>query len=123
VTGYPGEIRQIFANLIANAIEALSEEGSLAIRASKVHTLNGDGAPGVRVTFLDNGSGIAPAHRKKIFEPFYTTKKDVGTGLGLWLTQNLVMKHHGSLQVRSSVRPGRTWTAFSVFLPERPPKN
>jgi PAS domain S-box-containing protein len=122
VMGYPGEIRQIFANLIANAIEALSEEGFLAIRASKVHRLNGDGPPGVRVTFLDNGSGIAPAHRKKIFEPFYTTKKDVGTGLGLWLTQNLVTKHHGSLHVRSCVQPGRTWTAFSVFLPERPPK-
>ncbi len=123
VVGYPGEIRQIFANLIANAIEALPDEGCLAIRASKACMLNGDGPPGVRVTFLDNGSGIAPAHRKKIFEPFYTTKKDVGTGLGLWLTQNLVAKHHGSLHVRSSVQPGRTWTAFSVFLPERPPKN
>jgi PAS domain S-box-containing protein len=123
VMGYPGEIRQIFANLIANAIEALSDEGFLVIRASRARMLNGDGLPGVRITFLDNGSGIAPAHRKKIFEPFYTTKKDVGTGLGLWLTQNLVMKHHGSLHVRSSVQPGRTWTAFSVFLPEGPPKN
>jgi signal transduction histidine kinase len=56
---------------------------------------------------------------KKIFEPFYTTKKDVGTGLGLWLTLGLVKKHHGSLRVRSSIRPGKTWTAFSVFLPER----
>jgi signal transduction histidine kinase len=68
---------------------------------------------------------VSPPRQKNIFEPFYTTKKDVGTGLGLglWLTQNLVMKHHGSLHVRSSVQPGRTGTAFSVFLPERPPKN
>jgi PAS domain S-box-containing protein len=123
IMGYPGEIRQIFANLIANAIEALSEDGFLAIRASKAQSPNGDSRPGVRVTFLDNGSGIAPAHRKKIFEPFYTTKKDVGTGLGLWLTRNLVLKHHGSLLVRSSVRPGRTWTAFSVFLPDQPRSN
>jgi signal transduction histidine kinase len=61
VMGYPGEIRQIFANLIANAIEALSEEGFLAIRASRARMPNGGGLPGVRVTFLDNGSGIAPA--------------------------------------------------------------
>jgi PAS domain S-box-containing protein len=123
IVGYPGEIRQIFANLIANAIEALSEEGCLVIRASKAGAKNGAATEGVRVTFFDNGSGISPLHRKKIFEPFFTTKKDVGTGLGLWLTRNLVMKHHGSLTVRSSVRPGRTWTAFSVFLPGAHPKN
>ncbi len=120
IVGYTGEIRQIFANLIANAIDALPEEGCLAIRASRVRMQDGSGCRGVRVTFLDNGSGISPEHRQKIFQPFYTTKKDVGTGLGLWLTLNLVMKHHGSLRLRSSVRPGRSWTAFSLFLPERP---
>lgn len=118
IKGYPGEIRQIFANLIANAIEALSEEGSLTIRSSKVRSWNGSRQQGVRITFLDNGSGISPANKKKIFEPFYTTKKDVGTGLGLWLTLNLVTKHQGSLRVRSGVQPGRTWTAFSIFLPD-----
>jgi len=123
VVGYPGEMRQIFANLIANAIEALPENGCLTIRASKTHMLDGLDRldrPGVRITFLDNGSGIAPIHRKKIFEPFYTTKKDVGTGLGLWLTLGLVEKHQGSLRVRSSAQPGRSWTAFSVVLPESP---
>jgi PAS domain S-box-containing protein len=120
IAGFPGEIRQIFANLVANAIEALSAEGSLVIRASRVTLRDGSNRAGVRVTFLDNGTGIAPENRKKIFEPFYTTKKDVGTGLGLWLTLQLVEKHHGSLRVRSSVEPGRSWTVFSVFLPERP---
>jgi PAS domain S-box-containing protein len=120
IFGYPGEIRQIFANLIANAIEAVSEEGSLRIRASKARSRGANDQLGVRITFLDTGSGIAPMDRKRIFEPFYTTKKDVGTGLGLWLTLALIEKHHGSLQVRSSVRPGKTWTAFSVFLPEDP---
>ena len=120
IVGFPGEIRQIFANLVANAIEALSAEGSLVIRASRVTLRDGSNRAGVRVTFLDNGTGIAPENRKKIFEPFYTTKKDVGTGLGLWLTLQLVEKHHGSLRVRTSVEPGRSCTVFSVFLPERP---
>jgi PAS domain S-box-containing protein len=120
IVGFPGEIRQIFANLVANAIEALSAEGSLVIRASRVTLRDGSNRAGVRVTFLDNGTGIAPENRKKIFEPFYTTKKDVGTGLGLWLTLQLVEKHHGSLRVRTSVEPWRSCTVFSVFLPERP---
>lgn len=121
IVGYAGEVRQIFANLVANAIEALSPEGCLTIRASKVHSANGLPRQGVRITVLDNGSGIPPGDRKKIFEPFYTTKKDVGTGLGLWLTLDLVGKHHGSIRLRSSTQPGKTWTAFSVFLPDRPP--
>jgi PAS domain S-box-containing protein len=120
IFGYPGEIRQIFANLIANAIEALPGEGTLAVRASGAKSWNGNDRQGVRITFLDTGSGIAPGDRRRIFEPFYTTKKDVGTGLGLWLTLDLVEKHRGSLRLRSSVKPGQTWTAFSVFLPDRP---
>ena len=118
VIGYPGELRQIFANLIANAIEALPQDaGCLRIRASKAHSWNGSRRDGVRVTFMDNGTGIAARNRKKIFDPFFTTKKDVGTGLGLWLTANLVQKHQGTLSVRSSVNPGQSWTAVSVFLP------
>ncbi len=117
INGSPGEIRQIFANLIANAIDALSDNGCLSIRASKGHDCVG--RQGVRITFLDNGTGVPFASQKNIFKPFYTTKKDVGTGLGLWLTLGLVEKHQGSLRVRSSVRPGKTWTAFSVFLPDQ----
>ena len=117
--GYPGEIRQIFANLMANAIEALPDSGSLRIRAKRTKAYGGDGVDGVRVTFLDNGVGITPEQMKRIFEPFYTTKKNVGTGLGLWLTLGLVGKHRGTLRVRSDTRPGKTWTAFSLFLPAR----
>jgi signal transduction histidine kinase len=123
IFGFPGELRQIFANLIANAIEALPEKGTLKIRATGSKSPTDNGREGARITFLDNGSGICPADRKKIFEPFYTTKKDVGTGLGLWLTLGLVEKHGGSLRVRSCVDPGRTWTAFSVFLPRHPLAN
>jgi len=123
IFGFPGELRQVFANLVANAIEALPENGTLKIRVSKSRTRSDNGREGVRITFLDNGSGISAADRKKIFEPFYTTKKDVGTGLGLWLTLGLVEKHSGSLRVRSCVDPGRAWTAFSVFLPKEPMAN
>jgi len=122
ILAYPGELRQIFANLIANAIEALPDRGCLRIRASKTRSWRNGPQPGVRVTFLDNGSGIPPEIRKRIFEPFFTTKKDVGTGLGLWLTANLVEKHKGLLSIRSSIRPERTWTAVSVFLPFQPPE-
>jgi PAS domain S-box-containing protein len=117
LAGYPGEVRQIFANLISNAIEALSEAGHLRIRVAHSRARDGSKREGARITFLDDGSGISPAHRQKIFEPFFTTKKDIGTGLGLWLTLELVEKHRGSLRVRSSAEPGKSWTAFSVFLP------
>jgi len=118
--GFPGEIRQIFANLVANAIEALPEDGRLIIRAAKSYLPDLSHRPAVRVTFLDNGTGIAPEHRRQIFQPFYTTKKDVGTGLGLWLTLGLIAKHNGVLRMRSSTRPGKSWTVFSVFLPGVP---
>jgi signal transduction histidine kinase len=65
----------------------------------------------------DSGSGISEEHRKKLFEPFYTTKQDVGTGLGLWVSQEIVKKHGGSITFRSSVRPGHSGTVFSVFIP------
>ena len=68
----------------------------------------------------DNGSGISQPHRARIFEAFYTTKEDIGTGLGLWLTQTIVHKHGGRIRLRSTVRPGRSGTVFSIFWPERP---
>jgi signal transduction histidine kinase len=117
VDGFPGEIRQVLANLVANAIDAVSPGGYLGLKIAPSHEWSGDRSPGVRVTLLDNGSGIAADRLKKIFEPFYTTKKDTGTGLGLWLTQNLIQKHHGTLRVRSCVNPLRHGTAFSIFFP------
>ncbi|HET6144579.1 MAG TPA: ATP-binding protein [Candidatus Acidoferrales bacterium] len=123
ITGYPGEVRQVFANLIANAIDALPREGTLRVRASRGCCRDGVTERGVRITFLDNGSGISSADLKKIFAPFYTTKKNTGTGLGLWLVKGLVEKHRGTLHLRSSTEQGRSWTAFSVFLPEHALRN
>jgi signal transduction histidine kinase len=65
----------------------------------------------------DNGCGIRTEHLKRIFEPFFTTKQAVGTGLGLWVTQELVRKHNGVIKVRSQKGKG---TVFRISFPDRP---
>lgn len=117
ITGYPGEIRQVLTNLVANAIEAMDSGGRLSIKASWSREWTAGQRQGVRVTIMDTGAGISGEQMKNIFEPFYTTKKNVGTGLGLWLTLNLVSKHYGTIRVRSVVDSVRSGTAFSIFLP------
>jgi signal transduction histidine kinase len=74
----------------------------------------------VRVTIADTGNGIGTADLPHIFEPFYTTKKDQGTGLGLWLAYGIVQKHSGWMRVMSSTGPASSGTVFAVFLPESP---
>ncbi len=113
----PGEIRQLFANLLNNSIDAVNDRGRILIRISAAREQRGSGRSGARLTVCDNGPGIPLAVRKKMFEPFFTTKRDVGTGLGLWVTTNILRKHEGSIRLRSCVTPGKSWTAFSVFLP------
>lgn len=117
IKGFPGEIRQILANLVANAIEAVNPGGCVSMKIFHAREWGGQRRCGVRVTIMDNGSGINREQMKKIFEPFYTTKKDLGTGLGLWLTENLVRKHQGTIRVRSTSDSQRNGTAFSIFLP------
>jgi signal transduction histidine kinase len=117
VIGSQGELRQVFSNLIVNAIDALAMSGNtliLGVRAARdVLT----GRNGVRVTILDNGPGISPEHRPQLFEAFYTTKGEKGTGIGLWVTKTIVVQHGGTIRMRSCVRPGRSGTCFSIFLP------
>ena len=115
--GFPGELRQLFANLLNNSIDAVRDHGRILIRVSAAHEYRGEKRAGVRLTVCDNGPGIALETRNKLFEPFFTTKRDVGTGLGLWVTSNILRKHEGSIRVRSSVASGKSWTVFSVFLP------
>jgi len=73
------------------------------------------------VTVADSGLGIDPQHRKRIFEPFFTTKCDAGTGLGLWLTREIVLRHSGRIRVRTSSRHGQSGTTISIFLPTASP--
>jgi PAS domain S-box-containing protein len=115
ITALAGEVRQALSNIITNAIDAMPEGGALVIRVSPAW--NNSGVPGVRITILDTGSGIARQHRKNLFQPFFTTKQDVGTGLGLWITRNIVDKHQGLIQVKSRTGAGSHGTAFSIFLP------
>ncbi|MGZ4899829.1 MAG: PAS domain-containing sensor histidine kinase [Candidatus Angelobacter sp.] len=117
ITALAGEIRQAFSNIVTNAIDAMPEGGSLLIRVSKSRKWDNIDVPGVRVTILDTGSGIAPQHVKDLFQPFFTTKEDVGTGLGLWITRNIIEKHGGAIHVRSRTGPEKHGTVFSIFLP------
>jgi signal transduction histidine kinase len=112
----PGEIRQLIANLLSNSIDAVDSGGLIRIRVGAAK-LNGHSPTGIRITIADSGRGIPPSARSKLFEPFFTTKQDVGTGLGLWVCTNIVQRHQGSIRVKSSTSPGRSWTVFSVFLP------
>lgn len=120
ITALGGEVRQAFSNVISNAVDAMPAGGSLLIRVSKSHQWKASRLAGVRVTILDTGSGIAPEHRKNIFQPFFTTKEDVGTGLGLWITRNIVEKHGGSIHMKSRTGEKEHGTAFSIFLPFEP---
>jgi two-component system CheB/CheR fusion protein len=120
IEGYPGELRQLFSNLILNAIDAMKEGGRLRLRVVRTHEWSASRRPGVRVTVADTGNGIGTADLPHIFEPFYTTKKDQGTGLGLWLAYGIVQKHSGWMRVMSSTGPASSGTVFAVFLPESP---
>jgi PAS domain S-box-containing protein len=117
ITALAGEIRQAFSNLITNAIDAMPEGGTLVLRATKSCDWSTFGLHGVRVTFLDTGSGIEARHRKNIFQPFFTTKADVGTGLGLWITRGILEKHRGGIRMKSRTGQSIHGTAFSIFLP------
>jgi PAS domain S-box-containing protein len=115
-----GELRQVFMNLIGNGIDAMPMGGRLLIRirsASDPKT----GSPTVRVTFADTGVGMAPAIQEHLFEPFHTTKGAGGTGLGLWVSHEIVRKHKGTIQVRSSLRPHHSGTVFVISFPAGTP--
>jgi two-component system CheB/CheR fusion protein len=113
----PGEIQQVFANLVSNAIEAMPHGGRLMVRMRPSCDWRDGETQGMRVTFCDSGVGMDRATLRRIFEPFFTTKMDTGTGLGMWVVTQLVERHHGQVRVWSTHRDGASGTAFSVFLP------
>lgn len=109
IVGIPGEIRQILSNLVSNAVDAMETGGELRVRTSFYRS-----GSMVRITLADTGGGIDPKHMEKIFEPFFTTKVSIGTGLGLWVSKQMVEKHGGFMRVRSRVGHG---AVFSLFFP------
>jgi PAS domain S-box-containing protein len=113
---YGSELRQVFANLIGNSFDATKRGGRLRIR-TRNQTNWRSGKPGVRVTIADTGHGIDAKTRGRLFEPFFTTKGDNGTGLGLWVSREILNKHHASLRIHSSQVSGQSGTTFSIWLP------
>ncbi len=107
VRGFAGELNQIWANLIDNALDAVPESGRVEVRASRLNQK-------VVVRVIDNGAGIPAEVRERIFDPFFTTKPmGQGTGLGLDIVRRLVRHNDGEIAVES--QPGRT--EFRVALP------
>ena len=104
-------------NLITNAIEAMRGGGKLmlSLRSGIDWRTN---RPGVRVTIADTGSGMSPETRRKIYQAFFTTKGPEGSGVGLWVSANIVDKHQGSIHVRSRKTPGASGTVFTVIFPD-----
>jgi signal transduction histidine kinase len=112
ICGRQGELNQVWTNLIDNAIDAMTDGGTLTI-SSEVER-HGDGEEFLLTKITDNGSGIPESIRDKLFEPFFTTKEiGKGTGLGLDIVRGIVKQHNGSIKFESE--PGRT--EFSVCLP------
>jgi two-component system, chemotaxis family, CheB/CheR fusion protein len=117
LSGYPHQLRQMCANLLLNAADAMPNGGKMYARVAPAHEWKGDHKRGLRLTFADNGSGIATKNLARMWDPFFTTKGAAGNGIGLALVKNTVQKHHGVLRVRSSTRAGHSGTVFSIFLP------
>lgn len=117
VLAVAGDVRQVLSNLVANAIDACSEGGTLVLRVANSRDWKQGERMGVRVSIADNGCGISEEQRGKVFEPFFTTKRDIGTGLGLWVSNSIVEKHGGFIRFRTRSGSPPTGTIFSVFLP------
>ena len=116
VQGFPGELKQVFLNLIGNAVQAMPHGGRLRIRLY-TGTDWCTGRQGIRVSVCDTGVGIRPEHARRIFEPFFSTKETKGTGLGLWISRTIIHKHEGIIRFRSLELGMGHFTCFSVFLP------
>jgi signal transduction histidine kinase len=119
----PGELRQVTANLVGNAIDAMRGGGQLRLRAS-IETGHGgetehggQGQPQARLTIADTGCGIPRDVLPTIFEPFVTTKGETGTGLGLWVTREIVTKNKWSMRIRSRSEAPHRGTTFSILIP------
>lgn len=112
VMAVEGEIRQVISNLISNASDALPRGGRLRVRVSRAPL-----KAGLRLTVADNGCGISKSVRGRVFKPFFTTKQDIGMGLGMWVSREIIQRHGGSIRLRSSDDPAHHGTAVVIFLP------
>ena len=116
---FDGDIRQVLSNLLGNAIDAMASGGRLLLR-SREATHWRTGRKGLLFTVADTGSGMPPEVLRKVFDAFYTTKGIVGTGLGLWVSKEIVDRHNGNLKIRSSQNEPHRGTVVELFLPFEP---
>jgi PAS domain S-box-containing protein len=110
IYGSAGELKQVIGNLLLNAIEAVPLAGAVRFRVRRVGSY-------AHLVIADNGGGIPVEHKAQLFRPFFTTGKEFGTGLGLWVSKGLVEKHGGRIRAYSSSQPGRSGTILSISLP------
>ncbi len=146
IRAFEGDLRQVFANLLSNALDATSPGGKIIIRLREVHGLPGNALPGnalpgnalregsdlpsdnglktaqryVRLTVADTGIGMSPETRQRMFEAFFTTKAVTGTGLGLWVSAEILANHRAFTRVRSSQDSDHHGTVISISFPLEP---
>lgn len=111
-----GELRQVFCNLLSNSLEAMKQGGEIRLRIGVCRALV-SGKRYVRVTIADDGCGVPSDIRAQIFEPFVTTRSSTGTGLGLWVSKQLVEKHGGRIRLRSITDSTQHGTVVMILLP------
>jgi two-component system, NtrC family, sensor kinase len=116
---FPEQMRQVFSNLLLNAIDAMPKGGKVFARISKTQEWCGQARSGVRITIADTGSGIAADILSRVRDPFFTTKGAYGNGMGLAIVQEIITHHQGRLKIRSSTRSGKSGSVFSIFIPTK----
>ncbi len=114
VEAFPSELRQVFTNVIKNAVEATAEGGEIKIFSEAARE---SGRNGVLVRVVDDGVGISEEMQSRLFSPFVSSKEESGTGLGLWVSHSIVEKHGGTIRISSSSDPEDCGTTVSIFLP------
>lgn len=116
IYGFPAELRQVFLNLIGNAVQAMPHGGTLRVQVAEI-TDPADLRRGISISLIDTGTGIRPEDAEKLFEPFFSTKSTKGTGLGLWISKGIIQKYEGRVTFRSQCYRGGHVTCFRLFLP------
>ena len=120
ITAMAGELRQVIVNLVGNALDSMRGGGVLKVRIDRSTEHSNGARPGMRLTIADSGSGIPPEIKDRLFEPFISSKGETGTGLGLWVSSEIIRKHGGSIKFKSNSSSPSTGTVFSIFLPVQP---
>jgi signal transduction histidine kinase len=116
-TCFGDEMRQVIANIISNAMDAMPHGGSLRVRVKRTRNWSKERPAGVKIVVADSGHGVSPTVMEHIFEPFVSTKESTGIGLGLWVSNGIVLKHGGTIRVWSRANAQPSGTVFTVFIP------